>query len=132
MSFHLDDFLTHNPQFGENFEPGAFDVQYRQANLLAFAATSNGDQFAVVLSGPEIESIKYLSHDLDDIHFYTAGNDFFSFLAHYARVGFAGPEYWIWEQFTNRRKTPIDSSSAKAVEFLESIRQGLRSFEAEQ
>jgi hypothetical protein len=132
LSFHIDAFLSHNPQFRKNFEPEAYDVQYRPANLLAFAGTPNGDQFAVVLSGAETDAVKYLSHDLDDIHFYTVGHDIGSFLSEYARLGFAGPEYWIWEQFTNGRKTPIDSGSAKASEFLGSIRRGLRSSEAEE
>lgn len=109
-----------------------YDLEYHPKNLLAFASVPNGDQYAVVLSGPEADSIKYMSHDLDDIHLYTVGKDINSFLSHYARLGFAGCEYWIWEQFTNQKTTPIDSESSKAEEFLEAIKSGVRSPEAEE
>jgi hypothetical protein len=109
-----------------------YDLEYHPRNILAFASVPNGDQYAVVLSGPETDFIKYLSHDLDDIHLFTVGKDINSFLSNYARIGFAGCEYWIWEQFTNKRSTPIDSKSPKAMEFIEAIKGGIRSAEAEE
>jgi hypothetical protein len=131
MSFHVDRLLSESPQFSKDFEPDDFHREYRPGKLLCFASTPNGDQFAVVLDGPETDSIRYLSHDLDDIHFYKVADDMDSFISNYARLGFAGPEYWIWEQFTNERTTPIDPRSPKANEFLQAIRKNQRSAEAE-
>jgi len=128
----LDEILEMNFRIEEDYEPDEYDLEIHPRNLLAFASAANGDQFAVVHSGEKIDSIKYISLDLENIHLYTVGEDINSFLSHYARIGFAGCEYWIWEQFTNQRTTPIDSGSPKAVEFLDSIKGGIRSAEAEE
>lgn len=131
LSFHLRDFLNLTPQFRPGYDPRDYDCEYRPGHLLALADTPNGDQFAVILSGPDADTVIYLSHDIDDIHRYRVGENFASFLQHYARLGFAGPEYWIWEQFTSKRTTPINSSSPLAVEFLTALRNGQRSAAAE-
>lgn len=131
FSLNINEFPDMNEQFEDGFEPDEYDLEFRPENLLSIASTPNGDMFAVVLDGPDTDKIKYLSHDIDDIHLYVAGNDFESFLENYARIGFAGPEYWIWEQFTNQRTTPIDCESPPAVEFIDAVRKGRRSPEAE-
>ncbi len=127
FSFHMCNFLNENPQFSDDFEPDDYDAEYRPEDLLALMSTENGDQFAVTLTGADVDAIKYLSHDLDDIHLYKVGDDIESFLDNYARIGFVGPEYWIWEQFTNNRTTPIDCKSQKATQFIDAIKCGRRS-----
>ena len=86
-----------------------------------FASTPNGDVFAVGLSGAVEDKIIYLSHDIDDIHNYVVAADIADLIARYGPLGFAGPEYWIWEQFTNKRTTMIDPTSKNARTFLERI-----------
>lgn len=86
-----------------------------------FASTPNGDMFAVGLSGAVEDKILYLSHDMDDIQNYVVAADIADFIARYAPLGFAGPEYWIWEQFTNKRTTMIDPTSKNARTFLARI-----------
>lgn len=132
FNMSLNEILEMNFRIEEDYRPHEDDLKIQPRNLLAFASVENGDQFAVVHSGDGIDSIKYISHDLDDIHLYRVGEDIHSFLSHYARIGFAGCEYWIWEQFTRRHTTPIDSESPKAVEFLNAIKCGIRSAEAEE
>ncbi|MDH3347213.1 MAG: SMI1/KNR4 family protein [Desulfobulbaceae bacterium] len=132
FNISLDEMLEMNFRIEDDYEPDEYDLEIHPRNLLAFAGVENGDQFAVVFKGDDIDSIKYISHDLDDIHLYTVGEDINSFLSHYASIGFAGCEYWIWEQFTNQRTTIIDSESPKAIEFLDAIKGGTRSMEAEE
>jgi hypothetical protein len=81
----------------------------------------SGDMFAVGVSGPIQDRVVYLSHDIEDIHNYVVASDIDDLLRRYAPLGFAGPEFWIWEQFTNGRTTMIDPSSEKAMEFLGSL-----------
>jgi hypothetical protein len=133
FTFAAETLLQENPQLrsASGFRWDEYSRAYHLPDTLAFASSPNGDQFAVVCRGPAEDSIVYLSHDMDDIHGYRAGTDIASFFAHYARLGFAGPEYWIWEQFTRGRTTPIDADSPNAVAFLESLRTGRRSAEAE-
>jgi SMI1 / KNR4 family (SUKH-1) len=131
MLFSLQEILEENPQFRPNYEADDYSQAYRPEPLLAFSSTFNGDQFAVRLSGERAGSIRYLSHDLDDIHMYEVGESFSSFVQNYGRLGFAGPEYWVWEQFTNNRTSPIDATAVKAIEFLNALRTGTRSSEAE-
>jgi hypothetical protein len=126
----IDEILEMNFRLEDDYGPDEDDLEIHPRNLLAFAGVENGDQFAVVHSGDEIDSIKYISFDSEEIHLYTVGDDIFSFLSHYARLGFAGCEFWIWEQFTNQHTTPIDSESPKAIEFLYAIRGGIISAEA--
>ena len=128
----LDEILEMNFRIEEDYGPDEYDLEIHPRNLLAFAGVENGDQFAVVHSGVDIDTIKYISHDLEDIHLYTVGKDIYSFLSNYARIGFAGCEFWIWEQFTNQRTTSIDSNSPNAREFLAAIKGGIRSAEAEE
>ena len=78
----------------------------------------NGDMFAVGASGDLEDKILYLSHELDDIHNYVVAADIDDLFRRYAPLGFAGPEFWIWEQFTNGRTTMIDPSSDNAMAFL--------------
>jgi len=127
----LDEILEMNFRIDDDYGPDEIDLEIHPKNLLAFAGVENGDQFAVVHSGEDIDSIKYISLDLEDIHLYTVGEDIYSFLSNYARIGFAGCEYWVWEQFTNHRTTPIDSKSSKVKEFLETIKGGIRSADTE-
>jgi hypothetical protein len=131
FSFHLSKFLRLNPQFRPGYDPDDYDRDYRRGHLLAIADTPNGDQFAVMLSGADADAIVYLSHDIDDIHLYRVGDNLVSFLENYARLGFAGPEYWIWEQFTRKRTTPIDATSPQALKFLKALQKGQRSAAAE-
>lgn len=126
FNFSIDEIIEGNEQLElDEYDLDEYDLEFHPKNLLAFASVPNGDQFAVVLSGPEIDTIKYMSHDLDDIHLFTVGKDINSFLFNYAGIGFAGSEFWIWEQFTNQRTTTIDSGSPKALEFLNAIRAGV-------
>ncbi|MGQ0712847.1 MAG: SMI1/KNR4 family protein [Gemmatimonadaceae bacterium] len=81
----------------------------------------NGDMFAVGITGALEDSVLYLSHDLEDIHNYVVAADVDDLLRRYAPLGFAGPEFWIWEQFTNGRTTMIDPSSENAKEFLATL-----------
>ncbi|HJU67143.1 MAG TPA: SMI1/KNR4 family protein [Gemmatimonadaceae bacterium] len=87
------------------------------------SSVPNGDMFAVGVSGELQDRILYLSHDIEDIHNYVVASDIEDLLRRYAPLGFAGPEFWIWEQFTNGRTTMIDPSSAKAKEFLAMLAQ---------
>jgi len=129
--FSARSILGENPQYAPDFTPDDYDLKYRPPDTLAFASTSNGDQFAVVMEGPQQDFIIYLSHDIEDIHRQVVAKDMVSFFWNYARLGFAGPEFWIWAQFTNGRTTPIDSTSPNARSFLERLRTGTRSPEAE-
>lgn len=133
FEWKVDDLLQENPRLrpGSGFCWDEYSCGYWLPDTLAFASTPNGDQFAVVCKGPAQDSIVYLNHDLGDIHGYRVGDDLPSFLTHYARLGFAGPEYWVWEQFTDKRTTPINSGSASAIVFLEHVRTGRRSLETE-
>ena len=125
FNLSIDEILEGNEQIELDVSDlDEYDLEFHPRNILAFASVPNGDQFGVVLTGPEIDTIKYMSHDLDDIHLFTVGTDINSFLFNYARLGFAGSEFWIWEQFTNQRTTPIDSDSPKALEFLNAIKNG--------
>lgn len=85
---------------------------------IILTSTGNGDMFAVGISGAIQDQILYLSHDLEDIHNYVVASDIADLFRRYAPLGFAGAEYWVWEQFTNGRTTMIDPSSANATEFL--------------
>ncbi len=109
--FSIDEIFEGNFRLEDDYGPDEDDLAIHPRNLLAFAGVPNGDQFAVVHSGKNIDSIKYISLDLEKIHLYTVGEDINSFLSHYARIGFVGPEHWIWKQFTNQHTTPIDSES---------------------
>jgi len=129
--FNLSELVDINPQWSPDYEMDDYDRKLWPAPLLCFASVPNGDAFGVVLTGEHADSIRYLSHDLEDIHFYKVADDMFSFLENFAALGFAGPEYWIWEQFTNGRTTPIDSKSTNAREFRRMLRGGVRSAKAE-
>jgi hypothetical protein len=132
FNMSMDEILEMNFRIEDDYGPDEDDLEIHPRNLLAFAGVENGDQFAVVHSGEGIDSIKYISLDLEDVHLYTVGEDINTFLSNYARIGFAGCEFWIWEQFTNQRTTPIDSESHKATEFLDAIKGGVRSAVAEE
>jgi hypothetical protein len=129
--FNLASIAEENPQCESGFVPCEYDLTYRPQDVLAFASTPNGDQFAVETAGPHTDSIIYLSHDLDSIHRFVVGRDIFSFFENFGRLGFIGPEYWVWEQFTNDRSTPIDCVSLNAGSFFEKLRTGRRSAEVE-
>lgn len=131
LSFNLSELISSNPQLSPDFEMDDYSKELWPEKLLCFAWVPNGDAFGVALAGKHADSIRYLSHDIDDIHFYKVANDTFAFLENYAALGFAGPEFWIWEQFTNGRTTPIDSSSANAQEFRRLLKDGVRSEKAE-
>lgn len=88
---------------------------------IILATAANGDMFAVGLSGEIEDRILYLSHDLEDIHRYVVAVDIADLMRRYAPLGFAGPEFWIWEQFTNGRTTMIDPSSERARAFLATL-----------
>ena len=90
---------------------------------IILASVGNGDMFAVGISGPLQDRILYLSHDIEDIHNYVVASDISDLLRRYAPLGFAGSEFWIWEQFTNGRTTMIDPSSRKAEAFLTTLKQ---------
>lgn len=132
FEFNASSILSENPHYEPEFTPTEYDSEYRSRNTLAFASTPNGDQFSVILDGPTRDSIIYLSHDIDDIHRYLVATDMESFFWNYARLGFAGPEFWIWEQFTNSRSSPIDADCKEARSFLQCLKMGIRSPEAEE
>ena len=91
---------------------------------IILASVANGDMFAIALSGQRHDQVLYLSHDLEDIHNYVVASDMTDLCRRYAPLGFAGPEFWIWEQFTNGRTTMIDPSSPNAGAFLTALGQG--------
>ena len=88
---------------------------------IILASVGNGDVLAVGMSGKAKDKVLYLSHDLEDIHRYVVASDIDDLCRRYAPLGFAGPEFWIWEQFTNGRTTMIDPSSRNAQAFLAAL-----------
>lgn len=131
FEFNTNSLLQGNPQFSEGYSPNVYEKQYIGEDVLAFAGTPNGDQFAVILAGEQADKIVYLSHDLEEIHRYVVGCDFAEFLFNFARLGFVGPEFWVFQQFTNGLTTPIDANSPSAHEFFTCLQRGARSAEAE-
>lgn len=89
------------------------------------ASVPNGDMFAVGISGELQDKVLYISHDIEDIHNYAVASDITDLFRRYAPLGFAGPEFWAWEQFTNGRTTMIDPSSRNAEAFLAALKQGI-------
>ena len=89
---------------------------------IILASVGNGDMLAVGISGKLQDKVLYLSHDLEDIHNYVVASGVDDLCRRYAPLGFAGPEFWIWEQFTNGRTTMIDPSSRNAEAFLTALR----------
>lgn len=122
LSWSFKDFVADNKRMRQTLAEGdEYMLEFMGRDKVPFASTPNGDMFAVGLSGDAEDKILYLSHDIDDIHNYVVAADIDDFFARYAPLGFAGPEYWIWEQFTNKRTTMIDPTSKNARTFLARI-----------
>ena len=118
--FH--ELVSENTMFQEqDIEGDALLSEMVGRDKIILATAPNGDMFAVGLSGEIRDRILYLSHDLEDIHRYVVAADVADLVRRYAPLGFAGPEFWIWEQFTNGRTTMIDPSSKKARAFLAAL-----------
>lgn len=120
----FDDLLSENTTFqAQEIEGDELLSQVVGRDKIILTTIGNGDMFAIGISGELQDRILYLSHDLEDIHNYAVASDIDDLLRRYAPLGFAGPESWIWEQFTNGRTTMIDPSSDKARAFLATLRQ---------
>lgn len=122
--FHwsFDEIVSENATFqAQDIEGDELLLEMVGRDKIILATTANGDMFAVGISGETQDRILYLSHDLEDIHNYVVAADIADLMRRWAPLGFAGPEFWIWEQFTNGRTTMIDPSSEKARAFLTAL-----------
>lgn len=118
----FDEIVSENTTFqAQDIEGDALLSEMVGRDKIILASVANGDMFAVGLSGQRQDQILYLSHDLEDIHNYVVASDITDFCRRYAPLGFAGPEFWIWEQFTNGRTTMIETSSANAEAFVSAL-----------
>jgi hypothetical protein len=123
FSWSLSELVASNAEFrAQDIENDELLMEMVGRDKLILSSVSNGDMFATGLSGQIEDSILYLSHDLEDIHGYVVASDMTDFIQRYAPLGFAGPEFWIWEQFTNERSTMIDPASENARTFLAMLR----------
>ena len=121
----FEELVSENATFqGQDIEGDELLSKMVGRDKIILATVANGDMFAVGLSRKIKDRILYLSHDLEEVHNYVVASDIADLYRRYAPLGFAGPEFWIWEQFTNGRTTMIDPSSAKAREFLARLGKG--------
>lgn len=98
--------------------------EFRINNSLAFHKMVNGDLFAVYDSGPKIDAIIYLSHDLDPIHGSFLSLNIDDFIYHYEKLFFTGPDYHAWELFLNKKTLYMDSESEHAINFIHAVKNG--------
>lgn len=119
----FDELVSENTTFqAQDIEGDELLSEMVGRDKIILASVGNGDMFAVGISGARQDQIVYLSHDLEDIHNYVVASNITDFLERYAPLGFAGPEFWIWEQFTNGRTTMIDPACANAEAFLTALK----------
>lgn len=125
FKWSFDELVSENATFqGQDIEGDELLSKMVGRDKIILATVANGDMFAVGLSRKIKDRILYLSHDLEKVHNYIVASDIADLYRRCAPLGFAGPEYWVWEQFTNGRTTMIDPSSAKAREFLARLGKG--------
>ncbi len=124
LQWSFEELVSENTTFqAQNIEGDELLAEMVGRDKIILMSVGNGDMFAVGISGDFQDKILYLSHDLEDIHKYVVASDIDDLFRRYAPLGFAGPEFWIWEQFTNGRTTMIDRSSRNAEAFLAALRQ---------
>ena len=122
FTWSFDELVSDNARFqAQNIEGDELLSEMVGRDKIILSYVPNGDMFAVGLSGTSQDRILYLSHDIEEIHNYVVASDIDDLIRRYAPLGFAGPEFWIWEQFTNERTTMIDPSSQKARAFLAAL-----------
>jgi hypothetical protein len=124
LTLSFGELVSENTTFqAQDIEGDELLAQMVGRDKIILASVGNGDMLAVGISGELEDRILYLSHDIEDIHNYVMAADIDDFWRRYAPLGFAGPEFWIWEQFTNGRTTMIDPSSRNAEAFIAALRQ---------
>ena len=118
----FDELVTENATFqAQDIEGDELLSEMVGRDKIILATVPNGDMFAVGISGEIKDRILYLSHDIEDIHNYVVASDIEDLFRRYAPLGFAGPEFWVWELFTNGRTTMIDPASENAKAFLAAL-----------
>ncbi len=123
LRWSFEELVSENTTFqAQDIEGDALLSKMVGRDKIILTSVGNGDMFAVGIAGELQDRILYLSHDLEDIHNYVVAWDIDDLFRRYAPLGFAGPEFWIWEQFTNGRTTMIDPSSHNAEAFLAALR----------
>jgi hypothetical protein len=122
FTWSFDELVSDNERFrGQDIEGDDLLSEMVGRDKIILTYVPNGDMFAVGVSGELADKILYLSHEGEDVHNYVVASDIDDLMCPYAPLGLAGPECWIWEQFTNGRTTMIDPSSRKAMAFLASL-----------
>lgn len=77
------------------------DKSYWQ-NSLPFIEMNNGDYLAVDISDEKKDpAVIYLSHDNES---FIIGETFSSFLNHWEKINYAGPEWWSLEEFFDENR----------------------------
>ena len=105
---------------------GSLDPQFNDADSIAVTErlwrdklplinVPNGD---IIVVGNNPSAVLYFSHEGDTMHGKTLGDNLWSFLDFYSRIGFAGSEDWQLEPFFDFEKNVMLTQGEKVDRFI--------------